>query len=145
MDSGAPHGSPPSSLETADLCLVLDTCALWLECKESQRPLLCLSRPHANKWSRRLAGAHEGPPVLPLKGREAECEECQRRENKSIQLLLLSHGSSFFSFVEICYESKNKKKARIGKRKEFICVTVLKNTNMHSVLLFEITVANGNM
>lgn len=48
--------SPPSSLETADLCLVLDTCALWLECREFQRPLLCLSCPHANKWSRRLVG-----------------------------------------------------------------------------------------
>lgn len=46
--------SPHSALETADLCLVLDICALWLECREFQRPLLCLSCPHANKWSRRL-------------------------------------------------------------------------------------------
>lgn len=38
--------------------------------------------------------ADEGPPVLPLQGREAECKECQRRENKSILSFSLSIWSA---------------------------------------------------
>lgn len=149
--------NPPTWLETADLCRVLDTYTLWLECGEFQRPLLCLSGPHANKRGRRLVGQMKGPPVLPLLSREAESEECQRRENKSILSFFdLSVALSFFSivllffpailFVFIIF-------SHIEINSDFLCFTDsqkevmsrwiylrynFRNTNMHSVLLFDI-------
>lgn len=47
--------------------------------------------------------AEEGPPVLPLQGREAECEECQRRENKSILHLFLSIWRSHCPWYLSCF------------------------------------------